>query len=234
MLPALSDLASLPLGIGQVFSLQSALGTRQLSDLIPHSNGTLPLASMLSLWLLGGRMFRMRLGLLPIMVTILLMLGTDPQASKLLQGFTSGDLSTSLQGPSTGWLTTLLIIGGAWLLLGGGLFSLPTLIGVGAVAYLVHSRDYRLAHLLQYSGSSRMLYGLVAVGVLLALLRALRPRYYYSGRFSNSFGISGGAVRSALMYCGGALALLTVYLIFTNPARLELAIPGWRSGAAVA
>lgn len=163
------------------------------------------------------------------------MLGTDPEAAKLLKGVTNGTLPMGVEGPSTGWLTTIVILGGAWLLLGGGgLFSLPTLIGVGAVAYLVHSRDYRLAHLLQYPGSARILYGVVAVGALLVLLRLLRPRYYYPGMVGRSFGISGAALRSVLMCIGGAVALFTVFLILTNPTQLEHAIPGWRSGAAVA
>lgn len=237
MIPHLSQLATLPIQLSQVFSPQHLLGTERIGDFVSQGNGTVPLASMLSLWLIGGRMFRMRLGLLPIMILILLMLGTDPQASQMVRGLTSPDLSLSagLKGLNTGWLPMLLMVGGAWLLLGGGgLFSLPNLIGIGAIVYLVQSKDYRLANLLHYQGSSKMLYGLVILGVLLILLRLLRPRYYYPRAFSSLTLAPGSTVRSLLMYCGAVIAVCAVYLILTNPSGLERAIPGWRSGAGVA
>jgi hypothetical protein len=231
----LSNLLELPSSLGQMFSLPNALGTASLSEFIPHSNGTLPLASLLSLWLFGRRLFRFRLGLLPILIIIMLMLGTDPEAARLVQGITKAELPSGLTEINAGWLTTLLVVGGAWLLLGGGaLFSLPNLIAIGAVGYLLNAKDYRLAHLLQYSGSSQMIYGLGALLALLVLLRFMRPRYRSHRSFGNLFGSSGLPLRAILMYCGAMFALFTVYLIITNPTQLERAIPGWRSGAGVA
>lgn len=217
--------------LGEIATIQGALGIDSLKEIIPNANGTLPIASLFAIWLIGGRVFRLTAGLLPVLITVLFMLGADPETARMLSTGSSYDLQ-SFPELNSGWLTTGLVVLGALYLLGGRrLFSLPSLIAAGAIIYLLNARDFRLSTLLNYQGSTKLLYCLVAAALLLLGLRIFsRSRFGYF----NPYAARASILRPMLMYSGGVLAVAISYLILTNPSSLEHWLPGWRSGVGIA
>lgn len=217
--------------LGELATIQGALGVGSLKELIPNNNGALPIASLFAIWLIGGRIFRLTAGLLPILITVLFMLGADPETARMLSTASPYDLN-SFPKLNSGWLTTGLMVLGALYLLGGRrLFSLPSLVAAGAIIYLLNERDFRLSTLLNYQGSTKLLYCLMAFALLLLGLRLLSRRRF---SYFNPYAARSGLIRPVLMYGGGVLAVAISYLILTNPSSLETWLPGWRSGIGIA
>ena len=218
-------------GLTDLLSIQSLFGASTPAQGLLHSNSFVPMGALLGVWLVGGRLLRMATGLVPIAVMVLFMLGSDPGVKQILGAHTEIlDTGASLPGSFNrqGWLLPLCVLAGIFMLGRRRLSFIHIALAIGAVSYLLATKDFRIHSIVQ-SPSSQL--GMIGIGAGLGLL--ILHRLFRSGRVRYVAPMPLGTQITSLkpVVVGAVVGCAAIFgvILMAQPLLVERTFPAWRS-----